>query len=188
MMKDQPTATLRIANFPNDTTELEIRALFAPYSMIKRVRLVPGTLVSRSWGFGFVDIRPDDVASTVAALDGSVFRGVAIRVDADARGHTRAAIAHQHAGEAAFRGVTASPDTSPRFHYELAMVERAGMPARGQGTDWYRYVLLCGSARITGLRHGTLEEVAGYAEGCAAAFNFRGTNGRSRNPVVLGKK
>lgn len=188
MMKDQPTATLRIANFPNDTTELEIRALFAPYSTIKRVRLVPGTLVSRSWGFGFVDIRPDDVATTIAALDGSVFRGAAIRVDADARGQVRAASAHHHGDEAAFRADTAAPDTSPQFHYGVAVVERAGGPAGGQGEDWYRYVLACGSARITGLRHGTLEEVAGYAEGCAAAFNFRGTNGRSRNPVVLGKK
>jgi hypothetical protein len=188
MMKDHPTATLRIANFPNDTTELEIRALVAPYSMTKRVRLVPGTLANRSWGFGFVDIRPEDVASTIVALDGSVFRGTTIRVDTDARGHARAVMTHQYRDEAACRGVSAPPHCSPRFTYELALVERAGTPTGGQGADWYRYILSCGSARITGLRHGTLEEVTGYAAGCAAAFNFRGTNGRSRNPVVVSKK
>jgi hypothetical protein len=187
MMKDHPTVTLRIANFPNDTTEIEIRALVAPYSMINRVRLVPGTLANRSWGFGFVDIRPEDVASTIVALDGSVFRGTTIRVDADARGHARAVIARPHRDEAG-RGVCASPDFLPRFNYELALVERAVTPTGGQGAEWYRYVLSCGSARITGLRHGTLEEVTGYAAGCAAAFNFRGTNGRSRNPVVVSKK
>jgi hypothetical protein len=187
-MKDQPTATLRIANFPNDTTEREIRALVAPYAMIKRVRLIPGTLASRSWGFGFVDVRPEDVASSIAALDGSVFRGATIRVDTHARGHARAVVTPRHRDGALHRDVFASPDCSLRFRYELALVEPAGTPAGGQEADWYRYILSCGSARITGLRQGTFEEVTGYATGCAAAFNFRGTNGRSRNPVVARKK
>jgi len=71
---------------------------------------------------------------------------------------------------------------------ELALVELAGKLAGGQGADWHRRILLCGSARIAGLRHRILEEVTGCAAGCAAAFNRPCTNGRSRNPVVLSKR
>jgi hypothetical protein len=187
-MKDQPAATLRIANIPNETTELEIRALFAPYSVIKGVRLILGAPDRGSRGFGFIDVRPSEVASTIAALDGSVFRGATIRLNDVSRGQPGAAITRGHPDGAAHSRHTDAPAPLPRFRYELASVERTVTPAGGQGADWFRYVLSCGSSRITGLHHGSLEEVTAYATSCAEAFNVRSTNGKSKNPVILNKK
>lgn len=187
-MKDQPAATLRIANIPNGTTEPEIRALFAPYSVIKGVRLILGAPDRGSRGFGFIDVRPSEVASTIAALDGSVFRGATIRLNDVSRGQPSATATRGPSADAAPVADAEVPAPLPRFRYELASVERAVTPAGAQGTDWFSYVLSCGSSRITGLHHGTLEEVTAYATSCAEAFNFRSTNGKSRNPVILHKK
>lgn len=183
---DQPVATLRIANIPNETTEIEIRALFAPYSMTKRVRLILATPARRSRGFGFIDVKPSEVADTIAALDGSVFRGAVIRLNDVSRRQPSATIVRHR--DAVLRKDTTAPDPAARFHYELASVERAVTPAGGQGADWCRYVLSCGSSRITGLHNGTVEEVTAYATSCAEAFNDRSAKGRSRNPVVFGRK
>lgn len=187
-MKDQPTATLRITNVSNQTTETEIRALFAPHGTVTGVRLILGLPDCRSPGFGFVEVRPGDVANTIAALDGALFRGAVIRLNDVSRGHPGSAVARRHANGAAPPTDTSAPDASARFRYELASVEPAVTPAGAQGADWCRYVLACGRSRITGFHHGTLEEVTAYATSCAEAFNSRSTSGKSRNPVVFSKK
>ena len=187
-MKDRPTATLRITNIPNETTEIEIRALFAPYSVIRGVRLNHGAPGGRSRGFAFVDLSPGEVAPSMAALDGSMFRGAVIRLDDVSRGQLGAVVAGRHHDGVATDEDTRARDPLARFCYELASIEPAVTPAGGQGLQWHHYVLSCGASRITGLHHGTLEEVAAYATSCAQAFNVRSTNGKSRNPLVLRKK
>ncbi|MGA7981421.1 MAG: hypothetical protein WCA32_14525 [Chromatiaceae bacterium] len=63
------------------------------------------------------------------------------------------------------------------------------MSVGGQGGgDWYRYVLSSGSAQITGLHRGTLEEVTDYARGCAEGFNFRRATGKSVRVLAYRKK
>jgi hypothetical protein len=187
-MIDRPTATLRIANIPSETTEIEIRALFAPYSVTTRIRLISGAPARRSRGFGFIDVEPSQVSDTIAALDGSVFRGAVIRLnDVSRRQRGATVVPHRH-DDAVLREDTAPRGSTARFCYELASVERAVTPAGGEGADWCRYVLSCGSSRITGLHTGTVEEVTTYATNCAEAFNVRSAKGRSRNPVVFGRK
>lgn len=81
-----------------------------------------------------------------------------------------------------------TPSPTVRFRYEVASVEKAPVPDGGQGTDWYRYVLSCGSSRITGLHRGTREEVTAYATSCAEDFNFRSTTGKSKAALAYAKK
>ena len=77
-----------------------------------------------------------------------------------------------------------TPRSRLRSHYEVTSVEKAAVPARGQGNDWYRYVLSCGKARITGFHRGTREEVTEYAYGCAEDFNLRAATGKSTRTLA----
>ncbi|MEJ2386977.1 MAG: hypothetical protein P8Y27_06585 [Chromatiaceae bacterium] len=47
---------------------------------------------------------------------------------------------------------------------------------------------MSGSAQITGLHRGTLEEVSAYAAGCAEQFNFRSATGKSTRVVAYTRK
>jgi hypothetical protein len=80
------------------------------------------------------------------------------------------------------------PSTLRRSRYKVALVEKAAMPAGGEGSDWHRYVLASGNARITGLHRGTLEEVTEYAAGCAEEFNLRTATGKSTRMLTYKKK
>jgi len=71
-----------------------------------------------------------------------------------------------------------TPSNLLRRQYAVLSVEKARMPEGGEGDDWYRYVLCCGSAQITGFHRGTLEEVTAYARNCAEDFNLRSASGK----------
>jgi len=87
--------------------------------------------------------------------------------------------------------LTQADDDTPspllRRHFEVASVEKVDMPDGAQGGDWYRYVLTSGPARITGYHRGTPEEVADYAESCAADFNLRNATGKSTRALATKK-
>ena len=72
--------------------------------------------------------------------------------------------------------------------YEVALVEKAAMPAGTEGDDWYRYVLSSGSSRITGFHRGSLAEVEEYAIHCTEEFNLRNSKGKSARPMAPRKK
>jgi hypothetical protein len=72
-----------------------------------------------------------------------------------------------------------------RPRYEVALVEKAVMPTGGAGIDWYRYVLSSGTARVTGLHRGTLEEVTVYATSCAEDFNLRSVTGKATRGLAF---
>jgi len=57
--------------------------------------------------------------------------------------------------------------------YRVVSVHKATDPALGKPDYWYRYTIVGGKSRITGLHRGTLAEVTEYAEDCAEAFNLR---------------
>ena len=80
------------------------------------------------------------------------------------------------------------PTTLTRCRYKVASVEKTSMPDGGEGSDWHRYVLASGNARITGLHRGTLEEVTEYAAGCAEEFNLRSATGKSTRTLTYKKK
>jgi hypothetical protein len=80
-----------------------------------------------------------------------------------------------------------APSPLLRRHFEVASVEKVERPDGGQDGDWYRYVLASGPARITGYHRGTPEEVANYAEHCAADFNLRNATGKSTRALASKK-
>ena len=51
-----------------------------------------------------------------------------------------------------------------------------------------RYVLSCGTSRITGLHRGTLDEVTAFATSCAEEFNLRSANGKGKAGGAYTKK
>ena len=57
--------------------------------------------------------------------------------------------------------------------YRVVSVHKTTDPALGKPDYWYRYTIVGGKSRITGLHRGTLAEVTEYAEECAEAFNLR---------------
>ena len=65
--------------------------------------------------------------------------------------------------------------------YRVVSVRKTSDPALGKPDYWYRYTIVGGKSRITGLHRGTLAEVTEYAEECAEAFNLRSmaTNARA---------
>ena len=64
--------------------------------------------------------------------------------------------------------------------YRVVSVHKTTAPALGKPGHWYRYMIVGGKSRITGLHSGTLAEVTKYAEECAESFNLRGTATNAR--------
>ena len=71
--------------------------------------------------------------------------------------------------------------------YSLVEVEIAENPVGDDGDDWYRYVLVRGSSRITGYHRGTLMEVTMYANDCAEHINERNSYNKSKRPFIQSK-
>jgi hypothetical protein len=68
-----------------------------------------------------------------------------------------------------------------RKGYRVVSVHKTTAPALGKPGNWYRYTIVAGKSRVTGLHSGTLAEVTKYAQECAESFNSRGmvTNARA---------
>lgn len=81
-----------------------------------------------------------------------------------------------------------SPTPAARHAYVVVSVEQAPRPDGGQGTDWCRYVLSCGTSRITGLHRGSVDEVTAFAVGCAEGLNLRSSPARGKTGVVYARK
>ena len=183
-----PTETVCVANLPDETSEEDIRALFSPYGAVQRVRLFSGEPSRRSDGFGYLDLRSDEVESAVAGLDGQLFNGSIIRVSQGSGSPLTPEASKDRPARAAPRPDAETANNILRCRYEVASVEQAAMPDGGQGGDWYRYVLSSGRARITGFHRGTLEEVTAYATSCAEDFNLRSATGKSTRALAYSKK
>jgi hypothetical protein len=183
-----PTETVCIANLPAAASEADIRTLFSQYGAVQEVRLFSGEPYRRSEGSAYLDLRSDAVESAVKGLDGQVFNGSIIRVShVSGSPPTRQVPKDRPTGHTP-RTDDETPSSLLRRRYEVASVEKAAMPDGGEGGDWYRYVLLSGRARITGLHRGTLEEVTAYATACTEDFNMRSATGRSTRAMAYKKK
>jgi RNA recognition motif-containing protein len=186
---DHSTVTVCITNLPNETTESDIRGLFSSYGAVRQIRLVSGEPYRRSRELAYLDLSPEGVEGAITALDGHAFNGSIIRVSrVSEKAHTPQVSKDPASGAVLPCPDNETPSNLLRRRYEVACVEKAAMPVGGQGGDWYRYVLLSGSAQITGLHRGTLEEVTAYATGCAERFNFRSATGKSTRVVTHTKK
>jgi len=69
------TKSLYVGNLPYDTTEEELRALFAEFGPVAEIRLIGEK------GFAFVDIPSERVAEAIQAVNGQQLSGRSLRVD-----------------------------------------------------------------------------------------------------------
>lgn len=70
-----PSKTLYVGNFPYDTTEADLRQLFAPYEPLTEVRLIGNR------GFAFIELDEQQAGPAIEALNGQNFRGRALTVN-----------------------------------------------------------------------------------------------------------
>jgi RNA recognition motif-containing protein len=74
-----------VGNIPYDSTEEDLRGLFAEYGEIQSLRILKDQFTGRSKGFGFIEMANEEDAKTIiATLNGKVFAGKALTV-AEAR-------------------------------------------------------------------------------------------------------
>ncbi|MGH9717162.1 MAG: RNA recognition motif domain-containing protein [Candidatus Acidiferrales bacterium] len=74
--------SLFVGNLSFQTTESELRTLFAPFGQITRVHMAMDRETGRSRGFAFVEMPNDSEAkSAIAALDGKELAGRNIKVN-----------------------------------------------------------------------------------------------------------
>lgn len=69
------TKSLYVGNLPYDTTEEELRSLFAEFGPVAEIRLIGEK------GFAFVDIPAEHVAEAIQAVNGRQLSGRSLRVD-----------------------------------------------------------------------------------------------------------
>jgi cold-inducible RNA-binding protein len=95
---------LFVGNLSFQTTESDLRALFAPLGQITRVHMATDRETGRSRGFAFVEMPNDDEAkSAMAALDGKELGGRNIKVN-EARPRTGGPAPHSSGQSAGNRG------------------------------------------------------------------------------------
>ena len=164
---------LSIGNLSNDTDEKEIARLFSSFGKIRSIKFTLGPPHSRFPGSGFVELEGNDAKRVIAALDGSLLRGMSLRIS---EVYCSNKVSSSTTTDAP--ADTTPPISFPKGHsayqpFRLISVERVSDPLLGQAQDWFRYTLISGTSRITGLHRGTLAEVTEFAENSTEAFNLR---------------
>jgi hypothetical protein len=185
---NHPVATVCVINLPNETSEADIRELFAEYGSIQRVRLFCAEPDRMAQGHGYFELSAYEVEKAVACIDGHLFKGAIIRVSHVSHGPPTPEGAQESPAGAI--GPSDGEVTSIRMNNEYAVttVEKAISPEGGQGRDWFRYVLSSGRSQINGLHCGTLDEVMEYATSCAELVNSRSVSGKSARTYAPSKK
>ena len=73
---------LYVGNMSFDTTESDLRTLFADFGEVGEVHLVTDRATGRARGFAFVEMQDDEGAGkAIAALDGKVYGGRPLNVN-----------------------------------------------------------------------------------------------------------
>ena len=70
-----------VGNLPFSATEDEITALFAQHGTVNSVNLITDRETGRPRGFGFVEMEGDGADSAIAALNGTMMGGRALKVN-----------------------------------------------------------------------------------------------------------
>ncbi len=73
--------SIYVGNLPFNTSEEEIRALFAQYGTVHSVKLITDRETGRPRGFGFVEMEARDAETAIGELNGTSFQERAIRVN-----------------------------------------------------------------------------------------------------------
>ncbi|MDX1687076.1 MAG: hypothetical protein R3248_03750 [Candidatus Promineifilaceae bacterium] len=75
------TKRLYAGNLPFETTEEEVRRLFAPFGEVHGVDMITDRDSGRFRGFCFVEMEEEEADAAIAALDGKKFGGRKMRVN-----------------------------------------------------------------------------------------------------------
>ena len=180
-------ATVCVNNFPNETSEADIRDLFFEYGSIQQVKLFTAEPDLSLPSHGYFDLSSSNVARAIAELNGQLFNGSIICVSHVSHRPLASEVVRDHQSGLIRHTADARPTIRSGVRYEVATVEKAIVPEGGQGEDWHRYVLSCGCSQMTGLHRGTLEEVTEYAASCAELVNSRGATGKTTRPSHTGR-
>ena len=70
-----------VGNLDFGTTAASIRSLFEPHGTVEHVKLVTDRETGVSRGFAFVEMADPEAIQAIAALDGSIVDGRAIKVN-----------------------------------------------------------------------------------------------------------
>ena len=73
-------AKLYVGNISFDSTEDDIRELFAKHVTVRSVSLTIDPDTGRFRGMGFVEVADEDVRATIEALDSEVYKDRMLRV------------------------------------------------------------------------------------------------------------
>ena len=72
---------LYVGGLPNDTDDNALQELFAPYGQVRFFKIIRDFHSGKSKGFAFVEMSaPEEAASAIASLNGSVLGGGTITV------------------------------------------------------------------------------------------------------------
>jgi RNA recognition motif-containing protein len=70
-----------VGNLPFQSTEDDIRELFAEFGPVQTVKVIRDRETGRSRGFGFIEMEEAAAQSAIQALDGKDFQGRTLRVN-----------------------------------------------------------------------------------------------------------
>jgi RNA recognition motif-containing protein len=163
---------ISVENLSSDVSEHDLQKLFSSYGSVRSMRFSRASTHSKYPGSGSVRMESDDPKHIVSVLDGRLFKGLVLRVrEVNPMQNSKnqaAAVSQEPAGS-----TSAARDHRLSTNYSVESVEKVPHPQQGTAADWYRYTIVSGKSRVTGLHRGTKQEVTDYAEGCAEGFNSR---------------
>ena len=70
-----------VGNLPYDSTDEDLKEVFAPYGEVLSARVITDRETGRSRGFGFVEMEDEAGQAAIEALNGSDMGGRALRVN-----------------------------------------------------------------------------------------------------------
>lgn len=167
-----------IDNLSSETNEKEVKRLFSRYGKIRSIKLILGASHSRCGGTGVIELEGSDAKKIITELDGRLLWGRFLR------------ITEVHGAKKKHRSVdlktpsqssTASTEGYKSQPFRVVSIEKMTDPELGLEEDWYRYTLIRGNSKITGMHRGTKDEVTEYVVNSAQEFNIRNTSKTGRS-------
>lgn len=70
-----------VGNLASDTSEADLQELFSQHGTVRGIDIAKEVFSGRCRGFAFVDMEGHEARAAMAALDGTMFKGRAIRVN-----------------------------------------------------------------------------------------------------------
>ncbi len=169
---------LSIENLSSEADEREVKRIFSHYGNIRSIKLILGASHSRSCGTGIIEIEGSDANKIITELDGRLLWGRFLRIT---EVHCAKKKNRSVSSNAPGQSSTANKKCYKSLPFRVVSIEKVIAPELGPDNDWYRYTLIGGKSKITGMHRGTEAEVTEYVVNSAQEFNIRNTSKTSRS-------